>query len=259
MAATAISILPWPEMITTGTCGKSVFTFLRMSIPSISLSFSQMSKINKPGGCDVTCRIASSEVPAMRVLYPSSIKISEINSRMSRSSSTIKISPFRTVSCRRNLGYCIGWPCRQIHNHTGPLTRRVPKWFRIVQSERSSVFFDNFLNNRQPQSCALITGGDIGFEQTASIMRQADAIVCNLDLDCLILPLHAHRNYAANLGQDFALDAGLDRLACVFYQIGQGLVNHRRIDHGGKWSVLDCYIKMYVGLACVLQCNRLGQ
>ena len=49
MAATAISIFPWPEMITTGTCGWSRWAIFKISIPSILLSFSQMSKINSDG------------------------------------------------------------------------------------------------------------------------------------------------------------------------------------------------------------------
>ena len=92
MAATAISIFPWPEMITTGTCGWSRWAIFKISIPSILLSFSQMSKINSDGELAASALMHSSDVPASRVSSPSSCRISEISSRISRSSSTIKMS-----------------------------------------------------------------------------------------------------------------------------------------------------------------------
>ena len=92
IAATAISILPWPEIITTGTSGLSRLTDLRISIPSIRLSLSQISRINRPGGSELISAIHSSELPARRVVYPSSSRISETSSRISRSSSTIRMS-----------------------------------------------------------------------------------------------------------------------------------------------------------------------
>ena len=49
IAATAISMLPWPEMITIGIAGLSRFTRFRMSIPSSRLSFSQMSRMIRSG------------------------------------------------------------------------------------------------------------------------------------------------------------------------------------------------------------------
>ena len=67
IAATAISMLPWPEMITTGTSGLSRLTAFRMSIPSMRLSFSQISRINSPGGSELMAAIHSSELPARRV------------------------------------------------------------------------------------------------------------------------------------------------------------------------------------------------
>ena len=64
IAATAISMLPWPEMMTTGMSGLSRFTVFRMSIPSIRLSFSQISKIIKAGGSALISAMHSSEFEA---------------------------------------------------------------------------------------------------------------------------------------------------------------------------------------------------
>ena len=61
-------------------------------MPSILLSFSQMSRIISPGGSALTSVIASELLAASRVLKPSSSRMSPISSRMSRSSSTIRMS-----------------------------------------------------------------------------------------------------------------------------------------------------------------------
>ncbi len=68
MAATAISMLPCPEMMTIGMPGCSRFTALRMSIPSMAESFSQMSRIIRLGASRSISAMHSSEVPASRVV-----------------------------------------------------------------------------------------------------------------------------------------------------------------------------------------------
>ena len=72
MAATAISMLPWPEMMTTGTSGLFALACLRMSSPSIRLSFSQMSRIISAGWAALIDASASSLLAARRVENPSS-------------------------------------------------------------------------------------------------------------------------------------------------------------------------------------------
>jgi hypothetical protein len=67
IAATAISMLPWPEMMMIGISGLSRFTVFRMSMPSIRLSFSQMSRIIRCGGSALISAMQSSEFPARRM------------------------------------------------------------------------------------------------------------------------------------------------------------------------------------------------
>ena len=47
MAVTAVSMVPWPEIITTGTCGSSVWMAWRMPRPSSLLPWSQTSRMTR--------------------------------------------------------------------------------------------------------------------------------------------------------------------------------------------------------------------
>ena len=85
-------MFPCPEIIKIGMSGLFLFVAFKMSIPSISLSLSQISSNNTAGGLEPISFKQSSELPATLTLKPSSFKISAIKSLMSFSSSTIKIS-----------------------------------------------------------------------------------------------------------------------------------------------------------------------
>ncbi len=67
MAVTAISIVPWPEIITTGICGSSTCSACRMPSPSSCEFCSQTSRITIEGRRARNAAIAQSESAAMRV------------------------------------------------------------------------------------------------------------------------------------------------------------------------------------------------
>ena len=67
MAETAVSMLPWPEIITTGRSGCCCLTMSSTCSPSSRLPCSQMSRKTRWGRRDSIAASASSEVPAVRV------------------------------------------------------------------------------------------------------------------------------------------------------------------------------------------------
>ena len=85
----AISMLPCPDIIITGTSGCVSFTFLRTSKPLMSGSIRSSSIRSTPSAW--TIPKASSPLLAVMVSYPSSSSTPDRELRISFSSSTIKI------------------------------------------------------------------------------------------------------------------------------------------------------------------------
>ena len=86
MVFTAVSMVPWPEIIITGTRGFFSFMTWRTATPSIPGS--QMSKRTRSTACLEKNSRASSPVAASATLYPSSSRTPLRDSLMVSSSST---------------------------------------------------------------------------------------------------------------------------------------------------------------------------
>ena len=67
MADTAVSMVPCPEIITTGTCGSSPSSARRMPNPSMREPCSQMSRMTSEGRRARNAAMAAVESPACRV------------------------------------------------------------------------------------------------------------------------------------------------------------------------------------------------
>ena len=68
MAATAVSMVPWPLIITTGTCGSSVWMVLRIPNPSSRDPCSHTSNTTSDGRRIRKAATAASESPAWRTV-----------------------------------------------------------------------------------------------------------------------------------------------------------------------------------------------
>jgi hypothetical protein len=66
IADTAVSMLPWPEIITTGTSGCCALMWSSSSMPSIWLPCSQMSSSTSCGRRAASAASASALSPAVR-------------------------------------------------------------------------------------------------------------------------------------------------------------------------------------------------
>ena len=68
IAATAVSMVPWPLIMTTGKAGCARIRCSRMASPSSALPRSQMSRTTSPGRRSSTAMSAESLSPATRQL-----------------------------------------------------------------------------------------------------------------------------------------------------------------------------------------------
>src|SRR5215467_11282567 len=201
MAVTAVSILPWPEMMTTGSSGWVFLMMFKTSRPSRRLPCSQMSRMTSWGRRSSTALSASSESRASRVRCPSSCRKPATISRMSASSSTIRMSAAICRSLARwlsspaagggglwfivryRLGRCPAHGQRYADQcAVGPLRSRR----RILQCQRPPVLFDALLHDgkTKPRAFLCPLGRHIRLKQThAVLLGQAGAIVDHLDVD----------------------------------------------------------------------------
>src|ERR1700712_4399604 len=174
MEATAVSIVPWPEIITTGNSGCSRLMVSRISMPSSLEPCSQMSSTTSWGRRARMAVSAESESPATRVVYPSSCRIPAIRSRISSSSSTMRISdaisdPFLLIFISFQSLLC---------EREGQCDLRAFPAFHVGEGDIPAMVFHDLAHDRQAQPGALGAGGDIGLGQPVLVFRrQADAVV----------------------------------------------------------------------------------
>src|SRR5215831_2345990 len=238
MAVTAVSMLPWPEMMTTGSSGWVFLMMFKTSRPSRRLPCSQMSRMTSWGRRSSTALSASSESRASRVRCPSSCRKPATISRMSASSSTIRMSAAICRSLTRWLSSpaaCCGglWlfpgyrlDRRPAHGQRyadqcamAPLGARRS----ILQCQRPPMLLDALLHNGETKPGTLLGafGRHIGLEKAhAVLLGQARAIVDHLDVDAIAVAAH-HRLDAAAPVLVFvrAFRVLLDRLLGVLHQI----------------------------------------
>src|SRR5690606_22878784 len=226
MAETAVSMVPWPEIITTGRPGCSVLISSRSSSPSRRDPCSQMSRKTSRGTRSEIAASALSASWAVRVSWPSSPRMPATSSRMSSSSSTIRMSD--AISCLPGIAlHRAGRRCRQDDADHGPApVMKIGR--RVVKLQPAAMVLDNLLDDGKAEAGALLARGHVGFEQPLAVLAwQALAVVDHLDHEVLA--------DAGGADQDRALDAafalgGLDRLGRVLDQVAEGLRKQARVE-----------------------------
>src|SRR5262249_8845715 len=136
----------------------------RTSMPSCLDPCSQMSSTTSCGRRVRMADKADSESPATRVVYPSSVNIPEIRSRISSSSSTMRISdaisdPFLLIfrSFFTLLGYQILLGKRKSQSDLGAAFP-----FHIGQGDVAAMVLHDLAHDGEAQTRALGARGDIG-------------------------------------------------------------------------------------------------
>src|SRR5438067_6431875 len=183
-------MVPWPLIITTGRSDCSRLIVSSTSMPS---SFDPCSQMSSTTSCGRRARIAAradSESPATRVEYPSSCRIPAIRSRMSSSSSTMRISdaisdPFLLIFTSLDVGLDIGGfvrPCGLLAEGEGEPDLGPFPTFGIGKGDVPAMVFHDLAHDGEPQAGALGARGDIRFSQAMAVFRrQAHAIVGDTD------------------------------------------------------------------------------
>src|SRR5215212_6835864 len=205
MAETAVSMLPWPEIITTGSSGCWPLTRSSTWRPSRRLPCNQMSRKTRWGRRASIEARASSEGPAVRVRWPSSSRMPATSSRMSTSSSTTRISALMESLCgfgpgkgsrrlRETLLPRLGNRSREDRRSLNrsarfggrdgsrkPHENLTPAAGRIVEKlHPAAVLFEDLGDDGQAEARAPLAGGHVGFEQPLSALcRKSLAVVEN--------------------------------------------------------------------------------
>src|SRR4029079_14774752 len=263
MAATAVSILPWPLMMTTGRSGCAFLMRSSRSSPSSFEPCNQMSRITRDGRRSSIAASVSSLSFAVRVRCPSSSRLPEINPRMSASSSTTRISDAMNHSlllplALRDRGVRRGFvriafvacllrvPDRQVDAYGCAPHLAVPLR-RVGEVQSAAMLLSDALHDGEPKAGAFGARGHIGLDQPLPVFgRQAAAIVDDGNLDSVTLD--------ADLGSDLALvlailigfERRVDRRARVFDEVGDGLRKQALIRqrHHGLFGKIELEIDL---------------
>src|SRR5689334_20159313 len=172
VARTAVSMVPWPEIMMTSGAFSSSRTFSSVSSPSIpgnQMSSRIMSK-------DFFFRSSrqASPLAAADVLYPSSSRMPCSDSRIADSSSTM--STLSIGDARR----CGRRTCGQRQFDHEPRAHRMV----FFNPNRAVMVFDNPADNRKPQASAPLLRGEVWQEQTLlHLLRDSLSAVGNADLN----------------------------------------------------------------------------
>src|SRR5260221_9940453 len=161
VASTAVSIVPWPDIITTGMPSWPLAAHsLSSEMPSVSGI--QMSSSARSGPWCPRDRGASRAPPAGRTWWPSSARISESSSRIPTSSSTTRICAMASGRLRhRQQDADRGAPCKP-----------------VLDRQLAVVLVDDLLDDRQAEARAARLGGHIGLENPRHhLLRKTAAIV----------------------------------------------------------------------------------
>src|SRR6185369_6552052 len=185
IAETAVSILPWPEKMMTGSSGSRALIASSTSSPSIGEPCSQTSSRTRLGRRWSTASSAEVLSPAVRHSYPSSSSTPATSSRMSRSSSTIRISS--AIGSPFSFG-CFG---RALALGEG-IARKIEGHHRAAALGRSeghfaAMFLDDLLDDGEAETGALLARGHVGLGDPLAVLRQTDPVVGDRDRDALPL------------------------------------------------------------------------
>src|SRR5829696_8590217 len=178
-------MLPWPEIMTTGTSGCSALRTSRSCSPSRREPCIQMSRNTSWGRRRSTAARASSESFAVRAPWPSSSRMPATRSRMSASSSTISMSLAIVLPLLHALRLGRLAPVRTIGrepqaHHRAPAAGRDRRG--IEELDAAAMLFHDPPHDREPEPGSLLARGDVGLQQPLPILlRQTDTVVRHLD------------------------------------------------------------------------------
>src|SRR5579883_3492063 len=189
MAATAVSIVPWPLIITTGIGGSSRRITSRSCRPSSSLPCSHTSRITSAGRRWRTASIASLLLCARRAVWPSSSRMPAMSVQMSRSSSTIRLSCAMTlqivrVACGGSLGGCDLRPSRRDFLRVAPeyQTDTRAATLPVIEHQFAAVILHDLLDDGEPQPRSLAAGRHVRLgKPVPALFRQSLAVVLHDD------------------------------------------------------------------------------
>src|SRR5262249_30056288 len=149
---------------------------------------------------------ASSLSRAVRAPYPSSWRIPATSSRMSLSSSTMRMSGPMVVlplACdftdfRHGFFGLRGHVCGG-EAQPGPCAPSDEHSFRqVVEFDASAVLFQDAADDREPEAGAFLARRYVGLEQpVAIVLREPDAVVEDIDDDVAAVARHFHLDAAA--------------------------------------------------------------
>src|SRR6185295_12019351 len=170
-------MLPWPEIITTGSSGCWSLTLSSNCRPSSLLPCSQMSRNRRFGRRDEMELSAVSLSRAVRVSKPSSCRMPATSSRISASSSTMRMSDPAMLLARRRKPQ--PHPCAAAA--FGDLRR-------IGQLDAAAMLLENAADDGETKPGPLLARGDVRLEQpVAVLLRQTGAVVDHVDDDVAVL------------------------------------------------------------------------
>ena len=69
----------------------------------------------------------------------------------------------------------------------------------VLKRQRAAMFFDDLLDDGQPQPGTFVARGNIGFKQSRSIFRKPDAIVGDVDFAMGFVPDYRDPNLRIDL------------------------------------------------------------
>src|SRR5581483_3574245 len=186
VAATALWILPWPEIMITRTSGRSVLIRRRSSMPSIPGI--QISSRTSAGCSRAISSITPAGSPVSSTRKPSSPRMPRSEDRIRSSSSTTNTVSFTLFSClegMRRAKCALAENVRELlvfyrkfeHESTSP---RRP----LAHPHEAVMVGDDSGGNRQAQAGATLTGRKIGLEDTrAHRRRNSGSVVTNFQGD----------------------------------------------------------------------------
>src|SRR5712691_10392757 len=221
--------------------------------PSSRLPCSQMSRNARLGRRVLITASASSLSRAVRVPKPSSCRMPATSSRISLSSSTMRMSGPMVLPLARDLTQLVhglgdlgymrrgeAQPCPRAA--AGEHARR-----QIVEIDAAAVVLEDAADDGEPEPGPLLAGGDVGLEQPIAILLgQADAVVEHVDED--VAALAPDRNLDAAAIELAGRHRG-DRLGGVLDDVGERLGNEPAIELGRQRALRRLELDVDVGMA----------
>src|SRR5690606_2362103 len=236
----------------TGRLGCRVLISSSSARPSRREPCSHMSRKTSRGTRSAIDASALSASCAVRVSCPSSLRIPATSSRMSSSSSTIRISD--AISDLLNSSFvslvpaCSGIRCRGRQDQADHSPLPVMKICRrVVQFEPTAMVLDNLLDDGEAKSRALVAGRHIGLQQPLPVFtREALSVVDDVYPICSVEAAGANVNDAANA--ILTLQA-FHRLGRVLHHIAKSLRHQPAVESAVEGLAAEVALEGYVGPA----------